>query len=236
MLIAGGSGLLPPDFCLEGRLAGLSNFLEHSLTILPALLEALGETLKLATLSALFGIPLGLMAALGRLSRSRPLNWLVTGYVTLFRGTPLLLQLLFFWGVFSQLSNFQSALIAFTLNAGAYIAEIMRAAIQSIDRGQMEAARTLGMSYGLAMRRIILPQTFRRLLPPMVNELAALTKDTSLAMVVGVVELMKQSQQFVSRTFIVSGTYIWAALFYLVIVVALTTLASHLEKKLEARG
>ncbi|MFZ5823488.1 MAG: amino acid ABC transporter permease [Bacillota bacterium] len=214
----------------------MSEFLEHSITILPALLRALGTTLQLATLAALFGIPLGLVIALGRIAKNRPLNWLVTGYVTLFRGTPLLLQLLFFWGVFSQLSNFQSALIALTLNAAAYIAEIMRAAIQSIDRGQMEAARTLGMSYGQAMRRIILPQTYRRLLPPMVNELAALTKDTSLAMVVGVIELMKQSQQFVSRTYVISGTYVWTAIFYLVVVVALTTLANHLEKKLEARG
>lgn len=214
----------------------MSGFVEHSATILPALLGALLVTLKLTIYGAIFGMPLGLLAALGRISKSRPLAWLVTGYVTLFRGTPLLLQVLFFWGVFEQLSSFQSAVIAFALNAGAYIAEIVRAAIQSIDRGQMEAARSLGMSYGLAMRRVVLPQTFRRLLPPMVNELAALTKDTSLASAVGVVEIMKQSQQFVSRTAIVSGTYVWTALFYLVVVVALTTLANHLEKKLEARG
>jgi len=214
----------------------LSEFLAHSITIMPALLSALLKTLQLAVISAVLGIPLGLMASLGRISKSRILGLIASGYVTLFRGTPLMLQVLFFWGVFSQLEGFTAALIAFTLNSGAYTAEIMRAAIQSIDKGQMEAARSLGMSYGQAMRRVILPQTYRRLLPPLVNELAALTKDTSLAMVVGVVELMKQSQQFVARTANVAGTYVWAALFYLVMVVALTALANRLEKKLEARG
>lgn len=214
----------------------MSEFLAHSITIMPALLSALLKTLQLAVISAVLGIPLGLMASLGRISKSRILGLIASGYVTLFRGTPLMLQVLFFWGVFSQLEGFTAALIAFTLNSGAYTAEIMRAAIQSIDKGQMEAARSLGMSYGQAMRRVILPQTYRRLLPPLVNELAALTKDTSLAMVVGVVELMKQSQQFVARTANVAGTYVWAALFYLVMVVALTALANRLEKKLEARG
>lgn len=214
----------------------MSAFIEHSRNILPALLEAMVVTLELALLSALAGIVLGLFTALARISKNRFLEGAASLYVTLFRGTPLLLQVLFFWGMFSQLTGFQSALIAFSLNAGAYIAEIIRAAVQSIDRGQMEAARSLGMSYGLAMRRVILPQTFRRLLPPMVNELASLTKETSLAMSVGVIELMKQSQQFVSRTAKVAPTYVWTALFYLVVTVALTTLANHLEKKLEARG
>jgi His/Glu/Gln/Arg/opine family amino acid ABC transporter permease subunit len=214
----------------------VSAFLEHSQNILPRLLEAMVMTLQLTLGSALFGIVLGLIIALARLSKNRLLGGVAGLYVTIFRGTPLLLQILFFWGLFSQLTGVQSALIAFSLNAGAYIAEIIRGAVQSIDRGQMEAARSLGMSYGLAMRRIILPQTFRRLLPPMVNELAALTKDTSLASAVGVVELMKQSSQFVARTARVPETYVWTALGYLIVTVALTSLANHLEKKLEVRG
>ncbi|MFZ5813856.1 MAG: amino acid ABC transporter permease [Bacillota bacterium] len=216
----------------------MEKFISHSINILPNLIEALlYYTLSLALFSALFGIPLGLLASLARISKNRVLTGLASGYVTLFRGTPLLLQVLFLWSVLPpEVSDYQAALLAFSLNSGAYIAEIMRAAIQSIDKGQMEAARSLGMSYGMAMRRIILPQTYRRLLPPMVNELAALTKDTSLASAVGVVELMKQSQQYVARTAVVAGTYFWTALFYLVIVVALTALANRLEKKLEARG
>lgn len=214
----------------------MSAFIEHSQVVLPRLLEAMTMTLQLTLGSAVIGIVLGLITALARLSKSRLLSGVAGFYVTLFRGTPLLLQVLFFWGLFSQLSGFQSALIAFSLNAGAYIAEIIRGAVQSIDRGQMEAARSLGMSYGLAMRRVILPQTFRRLLPPMVNEMASLIKDTSLASAVGVVELMKQSQQFVARTAKVPETYLWTALGYLIVTVALTSLANHLEKKLEARG
>lgn len=218
----------------------MAQFVEHSLMILPRLLEGLSVTLSLTLMSGLAGTVLGLLAALARISRNRLVSLPASAYVTLFRGTPLLLQLLFIYSALPQmglrLPSFPSAVIALSLNAGAYIAEVVRAAVQSIDKGQMEAARSLGMSYGLAMRRVILPQTFRRLLPPMVNEFAALTKDTSLASSVAILELMKYSQQFVSRTNMVAQTYVWTALFYLIITVALTSLASRLEKKLEARG
>jgi len=218
----------------------VDRFIEHSINILPRLFEGFGVTMSLTLVSALVGTLLGLLAALARISRKPVLVLPASAYVTLFRGTPLLLQLLFIYGALPKLglrfSPFNAAVIAFSLNAGAYIAEIIRAAIQSIDRGQMEAARSLGMSYGLAMRRVILPQTYRRLLPPMVNELAALTKDTSLAATVSLLELMKYSQQFVARTNLVAGTYVWTAAFYLVVTVTLTALANHLEKKLEARG
>lgn len=217
----------------------MAGFVEHSARILPRLLEGMGWTLALALVSALFGTLLGLVAAVARLSEHRALTWLTGGYVTLFRGTPLLLQILFVYAALPQmgltLDGFSSAVIAFSLNAGAYMAEIIRAAIQSIDPGQMEAARSLGMSRGLALRRIILPQTFRRLLPPMVNELAALTKDTSLASVVAILELMKVSQHFVARTALVAQTYVWTAAGYLVVTVALTSLANHLEQELGAR-
>jgi His/Glu/Gln/Arg/opine family amino acid ABC transporter permease subunit len=196
-------------------------------------------TLALTAASAIFGTLTGLLIALIRLSKNRILTAIATGYVTLFRGTPLLLQILFFYSALPQmgvtLPAFPTVVIALSLNAGAYIAEIIRAAIQSIDKGQMEAARSLGMSYGLAMRRIVVPQTFRRLLPPMVNEFAALSKDTSLASVVSILELMKISQQFVSSTFKVAETFVWTAVGYLIVTVALTSLASYLEKKLEAR-
>jgi len=218
----------------------MARFIEHTITILPVLLEGLGVTLRLTLISALIGTVLGLLAALARISRNPLLTVPASAYVTVFRGTPLLLQLLFIYNALPQLGlllpAFPSAVVAFSLNAGAYIAEIFRAAIQSIDRGQMEAARSLGMSYGLAMRRVILPQTYRRLLPPMVNELAALTKDTSLASSISILELMKYSTQFISRTALVWQTFVWTAVLYLVVTVALTTLASWLEKKMEARG
>jgi len=218
----------------------VSEFLQHSQRILPVLLEGMGMTLFLTAVSGLLGTVLGALTALARIARNKVLVVVASGYVTLFRGTPLLLQILFFWGVMGQVlpkaPGYVFVIFALALNAGAYIAEIIRAAIQSIDKGQMEAARSVGMSYGMAMRRIVFPQTFRRLLPPMVNEAAALTKETSLAMAVGVLEMMKYSQQFVSRTGNIASTYIWTAAGYLIVTVALTSLATHLEKKLEARG
>jgi His/Glu/Gln/Arg/opine family amino acid ABC transporter permease subunit len=217
----------------------VNDFIQFSVKILPRLWEGIQLTLALTFASAIFGTLMGLLIALMRLSKSRVLAAIATGYVTLFRGTPLLLQILFFYSALPQmgfmLPGFPTVVIALSLNAGAYIAEIIRASIQSIDKGQMEAARSLGMSYGLAMRRVVVPQTFRRLLPPMVNEFAALTKDTSLASVVGILELMKISQHFVSSTFKVAQTYVWTGVGYLIVTVALTSLAGYLEKKLEAR-
>lgn len=217
----------------------MEEFYNYSLTVVPRVLEGMGWTLALAFASALLGTLLGLVTALARISKNRFLTLIFGGYVTMFRGTPLLLQILFVHNGLPEigltLTAFQSSMIALSLNAGAYIAEIIRAAIQSIDKGQMEAARSLGMGYGMAMRRIILPQTFRRLLPPMVNELAALTKDTSLASVTGIIEMLKASQHLANTTFRIAETFVWTAAGYLIVTVALTKLASHLEKKLEAR-
>jgi His/Glu/Gln/Arg/opine family amino acid ABC transporter permease subunit len=218
----------------------VQSFLEYSIKIWPHLLRGMEQTLLLTAVSAVFGTLLGLLLALARIARSNAVRRIAGGYVTLFRGTPLLLQILFIWGALPQvgivLPDFVCVAIALSMNAGAYIAEIIRAAIQSIDKGQMEAARSLGMSFNKAMRRIILPQTFRRLIPPMVNELAALTKDTSLAMAVGIVELLKASQQMQSQSFRPAETYVWTAAGYLIVTVTLMSLATHFEKRLEARG
>jgi ABC-type amino acid transport system permease subunit len=161
--------------------------------------------------------------------------------VTIFRGTPLLLQILFIYFALPQLFEsirleaFPAGVLALSLNAAAYLTEIFRAAIQSIDKGQMEAARTLGMGYSLAMRRIILPQTFRRLLPPVVNELAALAKDTSLVSVIALSEMLYITQRLGAKYLRPFEVYAWAAVGYLIIVVALTAFAGFLEKRLAAR-
>ncbi|MFY0574579.1 amino acid ABC transporter permease [Cystobacter fuscus] len=160
--------------------------------------------------------------------------------MSLFRGTPLLLQILFIFFALPlmidvRLGAMTAGIVALSLNAAAYLAEIFRAGIESIDKGQMEAARALGMSYELAMRRIILPQTFRRLLPPVVNELAALSKDTSLVMVIALPELLYETKQ-IAGTYLRPEVYAWAALGYLLIVLTLSVLARRLERRLEARG
>ncbi|WP_224248439.1 ABC transporter substrate-binding protein/permease [Hyalangium gracile] len=208
--------------------------------VLPRVLQGLGVTLQLTLGSGACGIALGLLVALARISRRSVFRGVATAYITLFRGTPLLLQLLFIFfalplmmGV--RLGPMAAGLVALSLNAAAYIAEIFRAAIESIDKGQMEAARALGMSHELAMRRVILPQTFRRLIPPLVNELAALSKDTSLVMVIALPEMLYETKQL-AGTYLRPEVYAWAAVGYLIIVVALSALAQRLERRLEARG
>lgn len=206
--------------------------------ILPRILSGMALTLEITALSGLCGVLLGLVVSLCRLSRGPALSSLALAYVTLFRGTPLLLQIFFIFyalppllGV--RLGALTSGVLALSLNAAAYIAEIFRAAIQSIDPGQMEAARALGMSYPLALRRVILPQTFRRLVPPLVNELAALAKDSSLVSVLAIHEMLYQTNRIAATYLRPWEVYFWAALGYLSIVLTLTWLAGRLERRLE---
>ena len=208
--------------------------------VLPRLLDGLSITLELTLLSGLGGVVLGLLVALLRISRSPWLSGTAAVYVTIFRGTPLLLQILFIYFALPPLLDIRldampAGVLALSLNAAAYLAEIFRAAIQSIDRGQMEAARSLGMSYWLAMRRIILPQTFRRLIPPVVNELAALSKDTSLVSVIALSEMLYVTQRLGARFLRPWEVYVWAGVGYLLIVVTLTGIAHFLETRLAAR-
>ncbi|ADO69673.1 Glutamine ABC transporter substrate-binding protein [Stigmatella aurantiaca DW4/3-1] len=207
---------------------------------LPRVLQGLGVTLQLTLGAGGLGIAWGMLVALARISRRTGLRGLAVAYITLFRGTPLLLQLLFIFFALPIVAGIRmgpmaAGVIALSLNAAAYIAEIFRAAIESIDKGQMEAARALGMSHELAMRRVILPQTFRRLIPPLVNELAALSKDTSLVMVIALPEMLYETKQL-AGTYLRPEVYAWAAIGYLLIVAALSALAQRLERRLEARG
>lgn len=222
-------------------------------TVIPRILGGMVLTVQLTLWSGCLGIALGLFISLARISRS-PLLWApAAAYVALFRGTPLLLQILFVYFALPPLFQSMAArlpfslpfdgrldampagILALSLNAAAYLTEIFRAAIQSIDKGQMEAARALGMSYALAMRRIILPQTFRRLIPPVVNELAALAKDTSLVSVIALSETLYVTQRLGAKFLRPWEVYIWAALGYLSIVLALTAVAGFLEKRLAKR-
>ena len=208
--------------------------------VLPGLLDGLALTLELTFAAGFFGILLGMLLSLARLSTIRPLRWFAAVYVTVFRGTPLLLQILFIYFALPPLLDIRldaipAGVLALSLNAAAYLTEIFRAAIQSIDKGQMEAARALGLSYGLAMRLVILPQTFRRLLPPVVNELAALAKDTSLVSVIALSEMLYVTQRLGAKYLRPWEVYIWAALGYLSIVLVLSLVAAVLERRLAAR-
>lgn len=199
------------------------------------LLEAAWVTLEISVLSILLGLILGLIAALMKISKIRPLVWLVDFYLWVIRGTPVLVQLfLVYFGlpqVGIEIGPFLSSVIALGVNAGAYIAEIYRGGIMSVPKGQIEAAESLGMTYWKTMRRIVLPQAFRVSIPALGNQAISMLKDSSLASLVTVSELMMVSQRFASTNYAFIEFYITAAILYLI----LTTLFSYLINKIEFR-
>ena len=190
-------------------------------------------TLEIFAVTLVLALPLGMLTALGRLSQLKLLSRLVEFYVWIMRGTPLMLQLLFVYFALPmvgiRLPDLAAALLAFTLNYAAYFAEIFRAGIQSVPRGQYEAARTLGMSYPQTMRRIILPQVFRMVLPPVSNETINLVKDTSLVYILAMNDLLRVARTIVQREFDMTP-FLIAAIFYL----AMTFFLTWGFKKLEA--
>jgi polar amino acid transport system permease protein len=200
--------------------------------ILPPMLEGFSVTLTMFFATLALSLPLGLFLALSRLSSLRLLSWATGCYIWLARGTPLMLQLLFFYfalpGLGLMLSDFSAALAAFALNYAAYFAEIFRAGIKSIDAGQYEAAKTLGLTYTQTMRQIILPQVIRHILPPTGNEVITLVKDTSLIYVLAMNDLMRITRGIVQRDFNTTP-FVVAALFYLGMTLVLTWIFKNLE-------
>lgn len=207
--------------------------LSYIATLMPALMQGLAQTLKLFALTLVFSLPLGLVFTLGSISRVPPLRWVSRIYIWIFRGTPLMLQLFFiYYGLpFMGLTfdRFPAAVLTFVLNYAAYFAEIYRAGIQSIDRGQHEAAKTLGFTPWQTMRYIIIPQTVSRVIPPVCNETITLVKDTALVTAIGVGELLKAAQGAVNRDVNITA-YAVAALIYLVITFVMTMAYERLER------
>lgn len=199
-----------------------------------ALFEGAISTLQLTLLAIVIGIIIGLVLALGRISRSKFFNSISWVYIWIFRGTPLLLQILVVYYALPEygimLEAFTAAIIALSLNSGAYLAEIIRAAIQSIDKGQMEAAKALGMSYYQAMFKIIIPQSYKRLIPPVGNEMIVLLKDSSLVSAIGMAELLRNARVMANSS---ANTifYVYAAFIYLFFTSILTVVFQKLEKK-----
>ncbi|MGQ9496828.1 MAG: amino acid ABC transporter permease [Desulfotomaculales bacterium] len=224
----------------------------------PILVVGAGITLGITIIAVTDGCILGLIAGLARLSRNRLLSFLATCYVDFFRGTPLLVQILIvYFGIPYLLSAgqeylmanygmprllestnihpFWAAVVACSLNSGAYIAEIFRAGVQSIEQGQMEAARSLGMTHAQAMRYVILPQAFRRIIPPLGNEFIAMLKDTSLLSVIGFEELLRRGQLIVGETGAVFEIYIACAFLYLIMTLSFSRLVDYTERRLKTR-
>ncbi|WP_374683439.1 amino acid ABC transporter permease [Accumulibacter sp.] len=211
--------------------------MNYVIEIMGPLLEGTGVTLQVFIVTFVLAVPLGLLLALLRVSRFVVVSALVNGYIWLMRGTPLMLQMLFIYFALPfvpligiRLPDFTAAIVAFVLNYAAYFAEIFRAGIQSIDRGQYEGARVLGLSYPQTMRRIVLPQVFKRILPPLSNETITLVKDTSLIYVLAMNDLLRAARGIVQRDF-TTTPFIVAAAFYLVMTLVLTLAFQRLERK-----
>lgn len=209
---------------------------EFILNNLSFIAEGLGQTLLISVLSILFAMVLALLAALGRLSKFAPIYALSTFYVSLIRGTPLYLQVFFFFLALPQLgiilSGIVSGVMALGLNYGAYMSETFRAGLSSVGKGQREAAMALGMTPGQTMRRIVLPQALRFAIPPMGNDFISMTKDSALVSATGFVhELMWRATKVGRAQFNNLEALIMAAMFYWI----LTLILTYFQGKLEAR-
>lgn len=215
---------------------------------LPALLLGAAMTLFLTVISVFNGVIIGTFTGVARVIHNKVLNTIAGIYVDFIRGTPLLVQIfmihfgtppilgrLFGEGNPIPINPFFSALLALSINSGAYMAEIVRAGIQSIDVGQMEAARSLGMTYRQAMRYIILPQAMKRVIPPLGNEFIAMLKDSSLVSVIGMEELVRKAQIIVTRSYRPTETWIEVGIIFLLMTIPFTRLVAKLEKGVEER-
>lgn len=199
------------------------------------LLWGLWTTLWISVVSGAFGLLIGLFTGLCRLSNNPTLRDLSTVYVELVRGTPLLVQIFifyFFIGTVLNLSREFAGVAALALFTGAYVGEIVRAGVQSIARGQNEAARSLGLTAGQSMRHVILPQAFKRVLPPLAGQFISLVKDTSLVSVIAITELTKSGREAITTSFSTFEIWFCVAALYLVINLPLSQIASRLERRL----
>ncbi|MBM7854995.1 polar amino acid transport system permease protein [Desulfohalotomaculum tongense] len=229
--------------------------MENILHALPLMLEGAGISLIITAVGIILGSIIGLAAGLARLSRNKLVRLGGTAYVDFFRGSPLFVQIMLIYfgipGLLKSLheywvstggepfmTNFSlniwfAAILSISLNSGAYIAEIFRAGVQSIEKGQIEAARSLGMNHFQAMRYVILPQAFKRVIPPMGNEFIMLLKETSLLSVIGFEELARKTQLEVARTYATFELWLTAAFIYLIMTFTFSRLVDRLEERLK---
>ena len=213
----------------------MMNFLSFAATYLPYVASGIAVTLELTLLSFAGSLSLGLVGALAKGSGRRWVVLLATGYVEVLRGTPALLQIfVIYFGLASygiRLEPLPAAAITLSILGGAYVTEIIRAGIEAVDRGQVEAAESLGMSKAAIMRRIVLPQAAVMMLPPFTNYLISLIKDTSLALTISVPEIMYRSYDVASQTFRSMDIYAIAGIIYLMMCFPLSRLARRLERR-----
>ena len=208
------------------------------------LLGALGQTLFLTLLSLIFAMIIGLVFALMNVGKSRFFNLIGTIYVDAVRGVPLIVLAYFiYFGIPQGIKSFgftdfrltalQAGVIALSMNCGAYMAEIIRAGIESIDKGQMEAARSLGLPYGTSMRKVVLPQAIRTMIPSIINQFIITLKDTSILSIIAFPELTNVGKTMAGNTFKVLETWAIIAVMYMVVIVSLSKFAKYIERRIK---
>ena len=203
---------------------------------LPLLLAGAGVTIEITAIAVGLGFVFGLITSVCRLSGVKILNILAVCYVNIIRGTPLLVQIFLIYFALpmiigERINPFVAAVAACSVNSGAYVAEIFRAGIQSVDKGQMEAGRSLGLSWMQTMRYIILPQAFKHVIPPLGNEFISMTKETSLVSVIGFEELTRRGQLIIAKTYGSFEIWLTVACIYLVMTFTIAQLVSYLERR-----
>ena len=203
------------------------------------MLHGIWITIKISVLASLLTFIIGVLLAFMKLSSFQFFKDIASVYIAIIRGTPLLVQIFLFYFIIAnifELERFVAGVLSLGIFFGAYMAEILRGAIQSIDKGQLEACQSLGMSYFQTMRYVILPQAFKRALPTLVGEMIALVKDSSLVSVISITDLTKVGREIVANTFSPFETWIVVALMYLCITFSLSYLGHVLEKRMKAKG
>ena len=207
---------------------------------LPLLLQGALVTIKITAFSVAAGFIIGMLASIANLSSFKPLRWLVRIYVDVVRGTPMLVQIFLIYFALPQIIGqridpFIAAVTACSLNSGAYMSEIFRAGIQSINKGQMEAGLSLGLSWAQTMRYIVMPQALKAIIPPLGNEFIAMLKDSSLVSVIGFEELMRRGQLIIAKTYASAEIWTAVAIIYLVMTQVISHFIDYLERKYDIK-
>ncbi|TCP25975.1 amino acid ABC transporter membrane protein (PAAT family) [Scopulibacillus darangshiensis] len=206
--------------------------------VAPLILKGFWITIEVTIVGLFFGFILGAIAGLARLSRNKIIYSIATVYVEVVRGTPILLQIFFVYFGLAALLNITfgaltAAFIALAFNSGAYIAEIVRGAVFSIEKGQMEAGRSIGLTHTQAMRYVIWPQAIKRMIPPLGNQFIISLKDSSLFSVIALGEIVYKGQQYIATTYNYGQTYITIAVAYLIITIPLSLILRQIERRLD---
>lgn len=212
--------------------------MEHVVNVTPYLIDGIKYTFFITIAGVAIGFVIGAFAGLGRLSNNKFIFWLSTVYIEVIRGTPLLVQILFIYFGISDLLNINldkitASIIAIAINAGAYIAEIVRGGVQSIDKGQFEAGDSIGLTKTQTMWYIIWPQAFKRMIPPLGNQFVISLKDTSLLSAIAVTEVLYMGRQYANATFSYFEVFFMVAIFYLAITIPASIILRRLERRLD---